>query len=283
MHIMEIAGFLKLFRIKSTFSVIVYVLLFSTLMTRNFVLNEFLLLLSSNLLASWAIFSFNDLEDAKYDIKFRLKRTRNAVSSGLISKRSAYAFVIILSIFALIISLYMNILNFYLIAIIFLIGFAYSSSYFRLKKRPPFDIISHSLIGALVAASAFIKFDINFLYLTLFVTFFVDSAIPEILNQRYDYEIDKKTKTKTTVQLLGKVLSLKLLIFLGLLNFILYALIFFLYDGINLLLVYLLFSPLIIMFVTKQMRRLMEKKPEIMLLLVLLLLSITLLGFFKIL
>lgn len=282
MYLMYVNALLKLVRFKSTASVVAYVLLFSALMTRSFILNELLLLFIVNLFAVWTIFSFNDLEDAKFDTKFSLKKKRNPISSGLISKSTAYLIVFILSVASLSISLYVNINNFYLISLILVIGFFYSSSYFRLKTKPPFDMIAHSIIGVLVAMSVFVTLEIKLLYVVLFATFFINSAIPEILNQRYDYQIDKKTRTHTTVQILGKKQSLKLLIALAFVNLTLYGIAFFLYGGVKLLAVYIIFLPLMIIFVTKPVRRLMERKPLIITLPVLLTLFIALLGFLNI-
>jgi len=276
---------LTFIRFRNTTVTVLYILFFSTLLARKVNLYEFSQMALSNLFAIWAIYGFNDLEDAKLELGLKKRRKffhKNLILNGQISEREAYGITLILSLLALLISLQMRIYNFVLIGLILLIGLVYSSGYFRFKSRPPFDVLSHAIIGPLISMGVFVTAGTNILNGMALLSFFLGSLIPEILNQRYDYHLDKKNKIKTTVQLLGKGISLKLLIGLAFSIIVLNGLIFFLYGGIDLALLYLLLSPLLIIFLNKKVRQLLEKKPIVLTIPIFVNLIVLLLGFLNI-
>ncbi len=286
MIIMKASNLLTLIRFRNTTVTVLYILLFSILLTRKVSLYEFSVVTLSNLFAIWAIYGFNDLEDAKLELGLKKRRKffhKNLILNGRISEREAYGITLILGLLALLISLQMGIYNFLLIGLILLIGMIYSSSHFRFKSRPPFDVLSHAMIGPLISMGVFVTAGTSILYWIALLSFFLGSLIPEILNQRYDYYLDKKNKVKTTVQILGKAISLKLVIGLAFSIIALNGFIFFLYGGIDLALFYLLLSPLLIMFLNKRVRQLLEKKPIVLVIPILVNLIVLLIGFLNIL
>ena len=281
-----INSFLKFVRFRNVMAIVIYTILFSTLLTREFNFYEFSLMVLSNLFAIWSIYGFNDLEDAKLETGLKQRRKffhKNLILDGKISETHASEIILILSLLALLISFGLGIYNFGLIISILFIGFLYSARYFRLKSKPPLDALSHALIGPLIPMGIFIKDGINILNTLTLFSFFLGSLIPEILNQRYDYHLDKKNKVKTTVQMLGKSISLKLIIGLAFSIIVLNGLIFFLYGGIDLALLYLLLSPLLIMFLNKRVRQLLEKKPIVLAIPIFVNMIVLLLGFLNIL
>ncbi len=284
--IMKTSNLLTFIRFRNTTVTVLYILLFSTLLARKVNLYEFSLVALSNLFAIWAIYGLNDMEDAKLELTLKKRRKffhKNLILNGQISEREAYGLTLIFGLLALLISLQMGIYNFVLIGLILLIGLVYSSSHLRFKARPPLDVLSHAMIGPLISMGIFVTVGTSVLYGITLISFFLGSLIPEILNQRYDYNLDKKNKVKTTVQMLGKGISLKLIIGLAFSIIVLNGLIFFLYGGIDLALLYLLLSPLLIMFLNKKVRQLLEKKPIVLVIPIFVNIIVLLLGFLNIL
>jgi len=283
--IMKIGTLLTFIRFRNTTITVLYILLFSALLARKFNLYEFSLATLSNLFAIWTIYGFNDVGDAKLELGLKKRREffhKNLILNGQISEKGAYGTILILGLLALLISLRLGIFNFLLIGLILLIGLVYSSSHFRFKSRPPFDVLSHAMIGPLISMGIFVTVT-SIVYWIALLSFFLGSLIPEILNQRYDYYLDKKNKVKTTVQILGKAISLKLVIGLAFSIIVLNGFIFFLYGGIDLALLYLLLSPLLIMFLNKKVRQSLEKKPIVLVIPILVNLIVLLIGFLNIL
>lgn len=283
---MKIGNLLTLIRFRNTTVTVLYILLFSTLLARKINLYEFSLVTLSNLFAIWATYGFNDLEDAKLELGLKKRRKffhKNLILNEQISEIEAYGITLIFGLLGLLISLQMGIYNFLLIGLILLIGLVYSSRYIRFKSRPPLDVLSHAMIGPLISMGIFFMVGINTLYGIALLSFFLGSLIPEILNQRYDYYMDKKNKVKTTVQISGKAISLKFIIGLAFSIIVLNGFIFFLYGGVDLALLYLLLSPLLIMFLNKRVRQLLEKKPIVLVIPILVNLVVLSVGYFNIL
>ncbi len=281
---MEINDFLSLVRFKNTTIMVFYILIFSILMTRNFIIQDFLLILIVNLLAVWSIYSFNDSEDAEMEMSFKKGRKffhKNIILSGRVTKSGALTTTMVLAISALLLSMSIGNLNLVLTASILLLGFLYSNRNFRLKSKPPLDVLSHALIGPLIPLGIFINVGIGIIHVMILISLFLGAIIPELLNQRYDYNLDKKNKIRTTVQLLGKSFSLKLIIMLAFAIIILNGIIFLLYGGMNLASIYILLSPLLMMFLFKRVRQWIEKKPAILAIPVVVNLLVLLLGFFN--
>ncbi len=283
---MEVGNFLTFIRFKNTTIVVLYVALFSSLITRLINSNELVLVVLSNILAIWAIYGFNDLEDAKLEPSLKKRRKfihKNMVLNGKIPENFAAVSIVILAALSLIVASAIGFLNVYAILSILIIGFLYSSRYVRLKSKPPLDVLSHAIIGPLIPFGIFLNAGLNALFLVTLASFFLGSLVPEILNQRYDYSLDRKNNIRTTVQLLGKTLSLKLIMLLAFAIIALNGIVFFLYGGSNLLLIYLLMSPLLIMFLHRRVRQLLEKKPIVLLIPVIVNLLMVLMGFFRLL
>jgi len=279
---METKDLLTLIRFKNTTIVVFYVLIFSTLLTRSLTLSDFLLILLVNLLAIWSIYSFNDFEDSR--MVFSLKKRKeffhkNMIINGKIHRSEALTLTLILAFLSLLLSIKLSLSNFLIIASILLLGVSYSERNFRLKSKPPFDVLAHGLIGPLMSLSVLINIGINILSLLALSSFFLGSIVPEILNQRYDYFLDKKNKVKTTVQLLGRAFSLKLIIAMSFAIIVINSIIFLLYGGLNLLILYSVLSPLLIMFLFKKIRQMLERKPIILIIPVMVNMIVLIAGF----
>jgi len=163
-------------------------------------------------------FSVNNCYDISEDI-LEGDELKNPIASNLlplrIAKLTSYG-VAILGTFFVFITIGFNEL-FLLYLSLMIVAWAYSAPPIRLKSKPFFDFLSHSLFfGSLLYV-----FSYSYIYETSLLTAFLQpvsiiiliySMSLELRNHYEDYEYDKASNNKTTVVFLGRENSFGLLI-----------------------------------------------------------------------
>jgi len=149
------------------------------------------------------VFLYNDFIDAPYDAKDIEKSKRNIFCNTKNREKGKFFLVALffLSITPLFFVSWQYIL---LVLIMYFLGIFYSAPVFRAKARPFFDIIFHGSWGALVFFTGYYYFfglELSTILATMLI--FAGSAAAGLTQEIRDYLIDKKTRQKTSVQLLG--------------------------------------------------------------------------------
>lgn len=159
-------------------------------------------------------FSFNDIEDAEDDYYILEKRKRNPISSGNLTKKQGYVFSFLLLLTGLSLLLLINYLVFFIGVILAFVEFFYSWKNVRLKSIPVVDLVSHAIgfgfIQFLITYLIFRPLDLLVIPFLLIIISF--SLIGDICQELKDFNVDKKTKIKNTIQKMGKSKIKKLLI-----------------------------------------------------------------------
>ena len=158
-------------------------------------------------------YGLNDYFDAETDKNDPEKFTRNFFVTNSISRKVS-SFVV-LSVISILVAIFFN---FGLRGLIFLfvsllIMVIYSAEPFKIKSKPPFDLIIHSLfvlaypyfLVVFLIPSSWKQIDIFILSI-----FFLGSLIIQLENQVRDYDSDIKTSNNSTI-LIGKINSLRLI------------------------------------------------------------------------
>ena len=147
-------------------------------------------------------YMYNDLEDAEDDYHDLEKRKRNPVSSGEITRRQSYFFNLVLVSAGLYLFSLISPLVLVLGGVFTMVGFVYSWRTLRLKSRPILDLVSHVIfLGAfqfLTTYAAFRPLDLSVIPFLMIVVPF--SLMNEVIHEMKDYDVDKETKIKNTVQ-----------------------------------------------------------------------------------
>mgnify|MGYP001443576858 CR=1 FL=1 len=169
----------------------------------------------ANFLSLTFAYMINDVEDAKED---KLKGKINPVSNGSLTKKEGY----IVSAVTLFLSLSLYLLVYYITNSFFiipialfssLVHFLYSWRSIRLKAVPVVDVMCHMyMMGAYQYLLAFLAFrqvmDSNsWLWFFLVVSI---CGYGQMQNEIRDFEIDSKTRVRTTATILGKKLPIAL-------------------------------------------------------------------------
>ncbi len=161
-------------------------------------------------------FSINDCFDQKED-KFD-KTKKNPLVAKEISFKMALTFSFVWVCFGLFFSALYGLEVFLICLTGVILTFFYSCPPFRLKSRPPFDLVSHGFFAGvfiLLLPLLFFKTSLSqFYYLIIFSAFYF-SVVLELRNEYEDYEIDKTAGLKTAAHILGYQTSEKLLRFLA--------------------------------------------------------------------
>jgi len=188
--------------------------------------------------------AINDVEDSDDDYHVLKKRKRNPISNKDLTKKQGYVICISLLLTGLFLLLTVSFIVFSLGLTLGLLGFFYSWKPVRLKSIPVADIISHAIgLGVLqfsITYLAFRSFDLFFIpFLIIIVPL---SLITEIFHELGDFNVDKKTKIKNTVQILGIFNTKKLTIILGIICTVGFLLLFYnIYPNVSIIFL----SPLI--------------------------------------
>lgn len=168
----------------------------------------------TNLLLTAFVYTFNDVEDAIEDYGDLEKRKRNPISTGELTKGRGYLISLLLVLSGLVLSHLISLLTFFFAIILVVVGFLYSWKQVRLKSIPYVDITSHILcLGVLQFFITYLAFKSFELLMIPFLMIIIPLSLTvEIVYEIKDFNIDKKTKMRNTVQKIGKKRAKKFLI-----------------------------------------------------------------------
>lgn len=164
---------------------------------------DFFIIGFSTLVFNIFVFLYNDFVDAPYDAKDKEKRKRNVFCN---KKNTEKGKIFLLGLFLLSITplFFVSVEYFILVLIMYFLGIFYSAPVFRAKARPLFDLIFHGSWGAIVFFTGYYYFfglDLSTIIATLLI--FAGSVAAGLTQEIRDYMVDKETRQKTSVQLLG--------------------------------------------------------------------------------
>lgn len=147
-----------------------------------------------------SFFSINNAFDVQEDVN--AGKTSNLVARGLITKKEAVLFSVIIAMAAVAFFSYMGgLFGFLFSTTCAVLGFLYSVPPFRLKKRPGIDVISHGLfLGSLLILIGTTAYGgaLNETAYFFAVGFFVVSCLFQMQNLLGDYFVDRDLGIKTT-------------------------------------------------------------------------------------
>ena len=171
----------------------------------------------ANLVLTAFIYTFNDVEDAADDYIIIEKRLRNPVANGNLSKSHGYIISLILLLIGLSLLATISTLVFLLGITLGVVGFFYSWKPVRFKSMPFMDIVSHVIcLGTLQFLIAYLAFRPVDLFVIPFLMIILPfSLMVEVLYELRDFNVDRDTNIRNTIQRLGKVNMKKLLIASG--------------------------------------------------------------------
>lgn len=226
-HIQVLARFTRIKAYWLTlFSVMALIFLISP---QNLFSSRTVIVFLANLFLTAFGYAFNDVEDAADDYNILEKRKRNPIANGDLTRTQGYLISFFLLLTGLLLTLIISPLVFFLGLVLAFVGFFYSWRPVRFKSMPFVDLISH-VIG--LGVLQFLITYLTFRFFDLFVIPFLMIIIPfslmvEIFFELRDFNVDKKTNIKNTVQRLGTFDMKKLLITLGVITTTGFTIIFF--------------------------------------------------------
>jgi len=152
---------------------------------------EILLLVASLLSASIFTFSFNNIFDTKEDGKKEDAKS-NPLALKQIREKNALRFSLFFAILALAFASFLSIERFAIILVGIFVCAIYSMPPIRLKEKPPFDIIAHTvLLGPAIVL--FVTTNITGAVFYMLVFYTLIAFLGQIWNQLSDFYVDKKT------------------------------------------------------------------------------------------
>ncbi|UCE16623.1 MAG: UbiA family prenyltransferase [Candidatus Bathyarchaeota archaeon] len=215
MHIQVLA---RLTRIKAylltLFSIIALIFLISP---QNLFSSRTVIVFLANLFLTAFVYAFNDVEDAVDDYHILEKRKRNPIANGDLTKTQGYLISFLLLLIGLFLLLIIGPLVFFFGLALALIGFFYSWKPVRFKSMPFVDLIAHVIcLGVLQFFITYLTFRSFDLFLIPFLMIIIPfSLMIEIFFELRDFNVDKKTNIRNTIQRFGRSNIKKLLITSG--------------------------------------------------------------------
>jgi len=183
-------------------------------------------------------FAINNFYDTESDINNPRRKDTNALASGIISRKSAIFYLLILALIPLLISiLSFRFEIFIFCAYLLFLGWAYSAPPLRTKNIPGIDVIWHFIgffsfviWGALIAGSSLYNGSIDLIIWLMAISIGVFSCIGQVWNHIVDYSFDKDAGIKTFAVKIGLENAKKILIFLIIIHLIFLIPIILLYS-----------------------------------------------------
>lgn len=226
-HIQVLARFTRIKAYWLTlFSVIALIFLISP---QNLVSSRTVIVFLANLFLTAFVYAFNDVEDAADDYNILEKRKRNPIANGDLTRTQGYLISFLLLLTGLFFTLIISPLVFFFGLFLAFIGFFYSWRPVRFKSKPFIDLISHVIcLGVLQFLITYLTFHFFDLFIIPFLMIIIPfSLMVEIFFELRDFNVDKRTNIKNTVQRLGMFDLKKLLISFGVITIIGFTIIFF--------------------------------------------------------
>ncbi|MDD5111009.1 MAG: UbiA family prenyltransferase [Candidatus Altiarchaeota archaeon] len=172
-----------------------------------------ILALSSIMLGILGDITINRVYDSDDDALEEWKRKTNPISNGTIGKKMSFTLSVGIYIAGMLCALLTKDAVFFaaMIARTFL-GFTYSGPPVRAKAKPILDLAYHVTIIDAGPAFMAVVYTRNFTAFPLYLLGFavINSLFTQTSQELRDFDIDRKAKLKTTVQMLGKNNSLRL-------------------------------------------------------------------------
>lgn len=211
--------------ILTLFSIIPLIFLISP---QNLFSTKTLVVFLANLFLTAFIYAFNDVEDAADDYNIPEKRRRNPVANRDLSKIQGYIISFLLLLIGLSLLVIIGALVFLFGLALVLVGFLYSWKPVRFKSMPFIDVVSHIIcLGALQFLITYLTFRPIDLFVIPFLMIILPfSLMVEVLYELRDFNVDKNTNIRNTIQRLGRFNMKKLLIASGMTAIIGFAIIF---------------------------------------------------------
>jgi len=208
------------------FSIIALVFLISP---QNLFSSKTVIVFLANLFLTAFVYAFNDVEDAADDCHILEKRKRNPISNGDLTKTQGYLISFLLLLIGLFLLLIIGPLVFFFGLALALVGFFYSWKPVRFKSIPVVDLISHVIcLGVLQFFITYLTFRSYDFFLIPFLMIIIPSSLMvEIFYELRDFNVDKKTGIRNTIQKLGRFNIKKLLIPLSVIAITGFIIIFF--------------------------------------------------------
>ena len=173
----------------------------------NISFKNFIFALLVSLLSVLFAYGINDIEDAEDDAKDIAKKQRNIISNGTLKKSTAFKLIYINLAACLILSINLGIIPSVIILLTLLLGYLYSSKKYRLKSIPFMDFISHGFFLGAFQVFLFLAIsninNINIYQILVAFGVWIFSIGGCIFNQVRDFEVDRISNIKNTVQLFG--------------------------------------------------------------------------------
>ena len=164
---------------------------------------------AANMLSMSFAFVINDIEDAQDDALDPDKKSRNVISSGILSKTWGSRLAVLACSASLLLYGVSGIWTLVTGGATLALCYLYSAHPFRLKARPVTDVLSHALmLSGLLMMTGYFAYhhDPQMAWLVL-IAASLFSAYGQFYNQVDDYEVDKEAGLSNTVVLLGKDLT----------------------------------------------------------------------------
>ena len=208
------------------FSIIALIFLISP---QNLFSTKTVIVFFANLFLTAFVYAFNDVEDAADDYNILEKRKRNSVANGDLSGTQGYVISFLLLLIGLSLLVIISPLVFFFGLVLALVGFFYSWKPVRFKSIPFIDLISHVIcLGGLQFFITYLTFRSFDLFVIPFLMIILPfSLMVEILYELRDFNVDKNTNIRNTIQRLGKFDIKKLLIASGVITIVGFTIIFF--------------------------------------------------------
>jgi len=230
----KLKGYIALSRIISTFPNTLVITLVAIAITDGYFGLRAITIFLANWLFLISIYAINDVEDADDDAQEPSKAKRNPISNGSLTKSEGYLYTLATGVISLLlyglISFYVGNIQISILASFgLIIGYLYSWKAVRLKSIPFLDILSH---GFMLSVAQFLVTYFTFtnnlteIGITFSIALFLISIHGDLENENRDFDVDRKTKIKNTVQLIGNLRVSRILQY----TFLVFTSIFLIYS-----------------------------------------------------
>jgi len=194
-------------------------------------------------------FAVNNYFDADSDRRNPRRMHKNAIASGVISKKVALISNCFLAILALIISLVFSPFAFLFCGFLLLWMGLYSIPPFRLKGRPGVDVLWHFIaFASIILWGNILSGPFSLMSFLIAVSVALFSCIGQVWNHYVDYEFDKESGTKTYAVHFGRETTKKTIQFFLALHLLFLLPLFIFYIGSYLITLLVVLSGLVIGF-----------------------------------
>lgn len=213
----KLSGVIQLSRYQEHLGHTVIISSFAALASQRTLDYKTAMILFANILSITYAFMINDVSDVDEDSKDEVKRSRNPVSSGVLSKRIA----VVVTLFTASSALLLYTIGDVQVAILggssLLFGTLYSLKKVRLKRYPIVDVVSHGLFHAAFPFLAIYSLGDKGITLESILPLsglFLLSVASDLRNELRDEKLDRLSGFKNTVSIIGRDVAQFLMTFM---------------------------------------------------------------------